>query len=331
MQSTLRRTTTRLAAAAVTASLAFTLAACGDGSDADASATPSVAPSASSSAPAAEPSAEPTATAEDVAALEKVKVDGDPGSQPTITLPSSPFTVSAAVARVVTPGDGEPLKAGDTVEIQLTAVNGEDGKVLGSTYTDEATGTWTVKDDGSGIPALDDVLLTTNVGAQVLFALASDGVTQVYVLEPVATVPTRAEGTAVAPKEGLPTVTLADDGTPTITAATGEAPKELTVQPLIEGTGKEVEAGDNVLVQYTGVLWDGTPFDSSWERGTPFQVSSVGQAQVIDGWNEGLVGQKVGSQVLLVVPPDKGYGDQENGSIPANSTLVFVVDILWAS
>ncbi|WP_231583794.1 FKBP-type peptidyl-prolyl cis-trans isomerase [Cellulomonas sp. A375-1] len=330
MQSIVRRTTTRrLAAAALAASLALALTACGgDDSDGKPSAT-ATATSTADADPSA--SAEPTASAEDIAALEKVTIDGEPGTQPTITLPSAPFSVSAAVARVATDGDGEALGAGDTVEIQLTAVNGEDGKVIGSTYADEATGTWTVKDDGSGIPALDEVLLTTKVGAQVLFALASDGVTQVYVLEPVAKIPTRAEGTAVAPVEGLPTVTLADDGTPTVKAATGDAPTTLTVQPLIEGSGKEVEAGDNVLVHYSGVLWDGTPFDDSWSRGAPFQVSSIGQAQVIDGWNEGLVGQKVGSQVLLVVPPDKGYGDKESGSIPANSTLVFVVDILWAS
>ncbi|CAM5787719.1 FKBP-type peptidyl-prolyl cis-trans isomerase [Cellulomonas persica] len=327
MQSIVRRTTTRrLAAIALAASLALTLTACGDDSDGGASPTATA-----TSTAEADPTAAATASAEDVAALEKVKVEGEPGTEPTITLPSTPFSVSAAVARVATDGDGDALAAGDIVEIQLTAVNGEDGKALGSTYADEATGTWTIKDDGSGIPALDDVLLTSHLGAQVVFALTSDDVTQVYVLEPIGKIDTRAAGTAVAPVEGLPTVTLADDGTPTVTAATGDAPTELTVQPLIEGTGKTVEAGDNVLVQYSGVLWDGTPFDSSWERSEPFTVSSIGQAQVIDGWNEGLVGQKVGSQVLLVVPPDKGYGDQESGSIPANSTLVFVVDILWAS
>ncbi|HJF77267.1 MAG TPA: FKBP-type peptidyl-prolyl cis-trans isomerase, partial [Brevibacterium linens] len=63
----------------------------------------------------------------------------------------------------------------------------------------------------------------------------------------------------------------------------------------------------------------------------PFVVAPVGEAQVIDGWNEGLVGQKVGDQVVLVVPPDKGYGEQgSEPSIPGDSTLIFVVDILSA-
>jgi peptidylprolyl isomerase len=102
------------------------------------------------------------------------------------------------------------------------------------------------------------------------------------------------------------------------------------VQPLIEGDGPAVESGQTITVQYSGWLWDGTPFDSSWERGTP-AAFGIGVQQVITGWDEGLVGQKVGSQVLLVVPPDKAYGDTPKETIPAGSTLVFVVDVLAAS
>ncbi|UJP40730.1 FKBP-type peptidyl-prolyl cis-trans isomerase [Cellulomonas palmilytica] len=319
----------RLAAAAIAAALALTLAACSD-DDSGSAATPTATTTADPAA-TADPTGPATASAEDVAALEKVKVEGDPGSEPTITLPSTPFSVGAAVARVVTPGDGDAVAEGDTLEIQLTAVNGEDGKVIGSTYQDEATGTWTVSGDGSGIPALDEVLVTTKLGAQVVFALVSGETTQVYVLEPVQKIGSRAEGEAVAPVEGLPTVTLAEDGAPTLTAATGDAPADLVVQPLIQGTGKEVEEGDNILVQYHGALWDGTVFDSSWANGQPFPVTSIGSAQVIDGWNQGLVGTHVGDQVLLVIPPELGYKDQASEKIPANSTLVFVVDVLWAS
>lgn len=328
--TTTRRTRARRVAATVAAAaLALTLAACGD----DNSSTESK-PNATTSAsadPSADPSAAPTAaataSAEDIAALESVKVEGKPGTQPTITLPEKPFTVSANVARVVDEGSGDAIAEGDLIELGLTAVDGSDGKILGSTHDGEATGTWTV---GAALPVLDDLLTTVKFGAQILMALPQD-TTTVYVVEPLRVIPLRAEGKAVAPKDGLPTVKLGDDGAPTITPATGDAPTELVVQPLIEGTGKTVEAGDNVLVQYSGVLWDGTAFDSSWGEGrTPFTVANVGQAQVIDGWNEGLVGQKVGSQVLLVVPPAKGYGDKEQGTIPPNSTLVFVVDILFA-
>ena len=71
-------------------------------------------------------------------------------------------------------------------------------------------------------------------------------------------------------------------------------------------------------------------FDSSWSRGAP-ATFSIGTGGVIPGWDKGLVGKKVGSRVLLVVPPADGYGAQAQGKIPANSTLVFVVDILDAS
>ncbi len=113
--------------------------------------------------------------------------------------------------------------------------------------------------------------------------------------------------------------------------ATGTAPTSLVVQPLIQGTGAKVASGQTVVVNYSVWLWDGTKFDSSWDRGATFPVQNIGQAQVIDGWNQGLVGQTVGSQVLLVVPPSLGYGATAQGSIPANSTLVFVVDILAAA
>lgn len=324
-----RSTSRRVAATVAAAALALTLTACG-GDDTDAEATPTATAGASTD-PSAVPTAPPAATpsAEDIAALEAVTVEGEPGAEPTITLPDepSPFTVTANVSRVITEGDGEAIEPGDILETQLTAVDSA-GKPLGSTYEDEASQPWTV---GDSLPALDDALATVNLGAQVLLALTSGDDTAIYVFEPVAKIPSKATGTAVEPVEDLPTVTVAEDGTPTITASDADAPTELVVQPLIKGEGAKVESGDNILVHYTGALWDGTVFDSSWGA-APFPVTSIGTAQVIDGWNEGLVGQTVGSQVLLVVPPEKGYGDQPQGEkIPAGSTLVFVVDILWAS
>lgn len=325
MHASRRSTSRRVAATVAAAALALTLAACGSDDDPGTDATPTATADASAD-PSAAATAAATPSAEDIAALEEVTVEGEPGSEPTITLPTDPFTVSANVARVISEGDGEAIEPGDILETQLTAVDSA-GTRLGSTYEDEASQPWTV---GDSLPALDDALATVNIGAQVLLALTSGDDTAVYVFEPTAKIPSKASGTAAEPVEGLPTVTLADSGEPTITPSDADAPTELTVEPLIEGDGDTVESGDNILVQYTGALWDGTVFDSSW-AGEPFPVTSIGTAQVIDGWNEGLVGQKVGSQVLLVVPPEKGYGDKEQGDIPANSTLVFVVDILWAS
>jgi FKBP-type peptidyl-prolyl cis-trans isomerase len=80
------------------------------------------------------------------------------------------------------------------------------------------------------------------------------------------------------------------------------------------------------VIHYTGALWaDQTIFDSSWEKGVPAVFAADG---IVPGLSEALVGQQVGSQILVVIPPELGYGDQANAAVPANSTLVFVVDIL---
>ena len=103
------------------------------------------------------------------------------------------------------------------------------------------------------------------------------------------------------------------------------------MQPLIEGDREEVAAGQTVTVHYTGVKWsDGEQFDSSLEAGQPFSTV-IGAGQVIPGWDEGLVGQTVGSRVLLVIPPEaSAYGEDPSANL-GGETLVFVVDILAAS
>ncbi len=158
---------------------------------------------------------------------------------------------------------------------------------------------------------------------------ADDTTTNLTIAEIVdaQTIPTRASGTAVTPPAGLPTVTLDADGKPTITPASGAAPTTLVTQPLITGTGAPVTADQTLIVNYSLALWDGTEVTSTWDAGKTSQFSL---SSVIPGWQEGLVGQPVGSQVLLVVPPDKGYGAKASDTIPANSTLVYVVDILAA-
>ncbi len=134
----------------------------------------------------------------------------------------------------------------------------------------------------------------------------------------------------------LPTVTApAANSTagPTIKIpAKTTAPKTLQVKPLIKGTGAVVKKGQDIAVQYTGVIWrTGKVFDSSWSRNTPL-TTVIGEGQVIKGWDTGLVGQTVGSRVLLVIPPADGYGSAgaSAAGIKGTDTLVFVVDILAA-
>lgn len=93
------------------------------------------------------------------------------------------------------------------------------------------------------------------------------------------------------------------------------------------GEGAEVKNGDTVSVHYIGTLQDGTEFDNSKKRGQPFEFT-VGGGQVIKGWEEGLVGMKVGGQRILVIPPDKAYGEKGIGPIPGGATLVFAIELL---
>lgn len=101
----------------------------------------------------------------------------------------------------------------------------------------------------------------------------------------------------------------------------------LVVDDVRIGTGASVKDGDKVTVHYVGTLQDGTRFDSSYDRGEPF-FFTVGKGSVIQGWEKGLVGMKVGGQRILVIPGDMAYGNRQVGVIPANATLVFAIELL---
>lgn len=112
-------------------------------------------------------------------------------------------------------------------------------------------------------------------------------------------------------------------------AAITTAPTEkVTIEDLTVGTGPEVKPGDTVSVNYKGTLENGTQFDSSYDRGTPFETK-IGVGAVIKGWDEGIVGMKVGGKRKLTVPSSLGYGEAGAGSqIPPNSTLIFEVELV---
>jgi len=141
--------------------------------------------------------------------------------------------------------------------------------------------------------------------------------------------PSETESTTSASGE-LPTVEGGFGEAPTIEVPDADPPSELQVEVLEAGDGPKVKPGQTVVVDYLGARWeDGATFDSSFER-SPFGVA-IGTGQVIAGWDQGIAGQKVGSRLLLVVPPDLAYGDTSPGEpIQAGDTLVFVVDILGA-
>ncbi len=101
----------------------------------------------------------------------------------------------------------------------------------------------------------------------------------------------------------------------------------LMVTDVVVGTGEEAVPGKNVTVHYTGTLQSGQVFDSSVSRGQPFSFP-LGAGMVIQGWEQGVAGMKVGGKRTLVIPPELGYGAQAVGTIPPNSTLIFEVELL---
>jgi peptidylprolyl isomerase len=120
---------------------------------------------------------------------------------------------------------------------------------------------------------------------------------------------------------------------PTVTHRDGDPDKALVTEVLKEGDGPEVKKGELLTANYLGQIWrDGKVFDNSYDRGAPSSFP-IGVGGVITGWDEGLVGKKIGSRVLLSIPADKGYKEQGNADagIKGDDTLIFVVDLVGAA
>lgn len=299
------------------------------------------------SSSSAEPSATSTAAAASCqnvkagAASKSVKVEGDFRKSPTVTF-DSPLKTTDLERSVVITGDGAEAKAGASVDVALAAYAGATGKELTASagFDGQAAQTITL-DDTKYVPGLVRAVECLKVGsravltgtAKEMFGNADisqfnlkEADTVVFVADLVDLVPTRANGTPVPPQEGFPTVKLSKTGEPSITIPKTDPPTETKLAELKQGDGETVQPGDTVTVQYKGVIWrNGEMFDSSWSRGEPTSFPTTG---VVAGFKKALEGQKVGSQVLVVIPPADGYGTAGNGSIKGTDTIVFVVDIL---
>jgi peptidylprolyl isomerase len=257
----------------------------------------------------------------------KVEVTGAAGEQPELKY-TAPLTVTRPGTTTVWPGTGDRIEEGGPVLLNLYAEDGRDGSVVQSTFTDAPA--WHTMSVLSLGDHLHQALQGQRVGARLLYLEQQHDVPLVLVID---ILPTRARGDVVTPSKGLPKVERDRDGRPHVQVRKGaKPPTDLVVQPLVRGSGPQVEVGQVVTVRFTGVRWsNGRQFDTTWDASDgPDAVQSVmiGIGQVVDGWDEGLQEQPVGSQVMLVVPPSLGYGG--TSSKLADETLVYVVDILDA-
>ena len=275
--------------------------------------------------------------------LDVVTVGGT-AKAPTVTFKTKPLSVKTTTTKVLTPGTGAKLTKANAIMFNYVLVNGKDGKQVESSYGKQTAGM--DLSSASLLPGLSKGLSGQKIGSRLLVAIppvdafGAKGNTQagfgpndtvIFLIDLVsASTPlTTATGVAVPPKAGLPTATVDGAKPAQVTVPKTAPPTKLIVQLLIKGAGPVVQAGQNIKVNYTGVLWkDGKKFDASGDHGSSFDTQ-IGAGKVITGWDKGLVGQTVGSRILLVVPPAEGYGAK--GSPPLigpKDTLVFVVDIL---
>jgi FKBP-type peptidyl-prolyl cis-trans isomerase len=275
-----------------------------------------------------------------------IAVSGAFGTNPTVTIPTIKPPASLEVHQLIS-GHGTLVAKGDLAVADLTAYtwNGKTTKKI----SEISTGKPQALTVGQTITGLDKSLAGSRVGSRLLITIppkdgfgskgeSSLGVTGkdtlVFVVDVLGSYQKTASvhGTPEVVKgTGLPTVGASSPGTaPPVHIPSTAPPTTLQVKTLIRGTGPVVKKGQLLVAQYEGVNWrTGKVFDSSWKRSSPtgFQI---GTGQVIKGWDDGLVGKRVGSEVLLVVPPADGYGASGSSSagIKGTDTLVFVVDIL---
>lgn len=309
-----------LAALSAVALSAILLAGCSGGGGGDAS------PSASASAAADLcSSAAPSGAVSD-----GITVTGDFGAEPTVDFTKPIDTTNLTLQRTVqTKGTGAAIAAGDFVSYAATILDGTTGSVLSqSGYTPGE-----IMPEQISPSNLGQIFGCATVGSRLTLATATGNETTpsvVYVIDVLGITPTAAWGEEQAPVAGMPTVSLGDDGTPDITVDTSAAPPtETQVAVLKKGDGPAVLDGNQVLIQFRGARWStGELFDGgdTWATHTPYTGSVSG---FVPGFSKALVGQNVGSQVLVVIPPADGYGEGDiNTTDLKGETLVFVIDIL---
>lgn len=283
------------------------------------------------------------------ATLAEVSVSGQTDARPTVDF-KAPLSFAKTESTVVDEGagEGDAIKPSSLVTVDYLGINASDGADFDSSWKRGEPATFSL---GQVIPGFSTGLEGAHAGDRVLIGIASKdgygatgngaairpGDSLIFVIDvrKVETPITEASGTPAKPPSTVPVLTYDDKDHPEKFAATpqtAQAPDKLGVYPIISGDGDVVKSGQTITVEYVGQLYpDGDVFDESWSDDQPASFA-IGTGGVIEGWDQGLVGQTVGSRVILVIPSDLGYGEGGSGdTIPPNADLIFVIDILQVS
>lgn len=286
-------------------------------------------------APAAKNICDPFVTG---SALDKLSVTGSFGSKPTVDF-TSPLSSKVIETKVIKEGNGPAIVGKQYVRFDYSILNGTTKTSLGSSTYDGTNGEAQFITTGASVDlchGLTGVKEGSRVAVIVPAGVATSEDTDqlkksdavLFILDIHKVYLQTTSGNPKATDSGMPTVVFAPDGTPGVTVPKTEAPGQFKLNTLLDGSGDAIKLGDTVTLNYSGFLWEtGAAFDSSWANGKPeqFQITEGG---LIPGFVKALVGAKLGSKLVVVIPPELGYGAQGNNTIPGNATLVFVIEVL---
>jgi FKBP-type peptidyl-prolyl cis-trans isomerase len=287
------------------------------------------------------------------AANPAVAVSGAFGKNPSITIPAKKATKTLTVKTVIH-GTGPALGKTDAFvgNYVIYIWSGTSHRLAQSSFQSHEPTLFA----GQLLPGLEKALIGQKMGSRVLAVIPPKDAfgttgnpqvgikgtdTLVFVVDLIKNFKGNASASGQQVSNGggaLPKVTATAGAAPKIKVPSGKPPAKLVTKVLVKGSGPAVKAKQTVVVQYVGALWrkgkgSGKVFDASWKRDQPFSFIIGSQpSQVIPGWDSGLVGQTVGSRVMLVIPPAQGYGKNGNSQagIKPTDDLVFVVDLLGA-
>lgn len=273
--------------------------------------------------------------------MDLITVEGETDAEPEVDV-YTPLKASHLAYEDVVTGEGTAITApNQLMVIDVSVYNGETGEpIVATAYDGDLSRVTSPSQWTENFPGFEEALHCATDGSRVAVALSPDDMSAEVASSfglaedesAVAVIDIRkvylpaADGASQFNSGfGLPSVVRAPDGRPGLIIPEGAAPEELVVQTLKKGDGAEVTGEEPVRVHYTGVVWgEDEAFDTTWDG----EAASVTLDGVVPGFADALEGQTIGSQVLVVIPPDLGYGDQDQGAIAAGSTLVFVIDIL---